>query len=488
MNRSVYKVAIANRGEIAVRIVTACKEMGIKTVLLHSAADRNSRSVKLSDEAICIGPADPIKSYLNIQAIMQATLSSGADALHPGYGFLSENFALAEALEKAKIIFIGPRSNHLKLFGNKVLTRKLAEKCGIPVLPAHLQCQVEKAREIGFPIVIKALHGGGGRGVRVVRTEKHFVEALNSAQREIQKSFGKDTLFIEKFLFSPRHIEVQVFADASGKIHYLWDRDCSIQKNHQKIIEEAPATAIPNNCREQMAEAALKLMKEVDYRQAGTVEFLYQDEKFYFIEVNPRLQVEHPVTEMILGLDLVKAQILTARNIFPFEPAHFHPKGHSIQCRIYAENMQQMCPSVGTLAYFSFPSGAGRRADTGFELGDEISEFYDPMLGKMLVWDETRSRAIKRMQQALNEIIIFGVKTNVSFLKDILSHKKFLSSQMDTNFVQEEFLKTWKEKSMLALDSKIISSVLDAFSISQEFNKTNCKKFNPWTYYETSKQ
>ena len=476
----IRKVAIANRGEIAVRIITACRELGIRTVLLYSAADQNSKAVRISDEKICIGPPESLKSYLNIEAIVTAALSVRADAIHPGYGFLSENPGLAIACENKGLIFIGPRANQLELFGDKTLTRQKAQACGIPVLPGDLKCQIKQAQNIGFPVVIKASHGGGGRGLRVVHSEKNWNEALAAAKREAKNAFDSETVFIEKYLPDARHIEVQVFADASGEVHYLFDRDCSIQRNHQKIVEEAPAESIPLAIRQQMKQAALELIRSVGYRQAGTVEFLYQDGKFYFMEVNPRLQVECPVTEMILGVDLVKAQILTAAGHFPFISQSFTPKGHSIQCRIYAEDMQKQIPTFGCLGSCVLPYGAGRRVDVGFESGDEISEFYDSMIGKIIVWDENRTRALKRMKLALSETIIFGVKTNISFLQDLLSHRQFITSQTNTRFVQEVFLKSWQERNVDSLDPQVINLVVGAFS-KQKNLLHSYKKTNPWT-------
>ena len=454
--RAIRKIAIPNRGEIAVRIITACQEMGIKTVLLYSAADRNSKATRISNEKICIGPAEPLKSYLNIKAIITAALSVQADAIHPGYGFLSESSQLASACKNNGLIFIGPSTNQLELFGDKALTRQKAQAYGIPVLPANLKCQLRCAQAIGFPVIIKAAHGGGGRGLRVVHLEKDWNESLAAAKREVKNAFGSEEIFIEKYLPAAQHIEVQVFADASGEVHYLFDRNCSIQRNHQKIIEEAPAESVPLTIRQKMKKAALDLMCSVGYQQAGTVEFLYQEDKFYFMEVNPRLQVECPVTEMILGVDLVKAQILTAAGHFPFINKSLKPKGHSIQCRIYAEDMQKQVPTFGCLGSCVFPYGAGRRVDIGFESGDEISEFYDSMIGKIIVWDENRIRALKRMKIALSETIIFGVKTNVSFLQDLLSHHQFVASQINTRFVQEVFLKSWQEKGVNDLDPQVV--------------------------------
>ena len=494
MHRKIKKIAIANRGEIAVRLISTCQEMGITPVLLYSSADQNSKAFRMCPEKVCIGPAEARQSYLNIPAIIEGALSAGAEAIHPGYGFLSEKAELARACLKQDLVFIGPPADCLEIFGDKVLARKQAIKCGIPVLPAYtesLQTTEEnsdkllaEASKIGFPIMIKSTHGGGGRGLRIVRSKEEWPEAFTSAQRETKAAFGSSEIFIEKYLPSARHIEVQIFADASGRVFHLFDRDCSIQRKQQKIIEEAP-TLLPKFIQQNMLSAAEELLKSVGYLQAGTVEFLYQDEKFYFMEVNPRIQVECPVTEMILGIDLIRAQILTAQGQAPFIQKTFTPRGHSIQCRIYAENMQKQVPDFGTLGTCEFPQGMNRRFDMGYESGDEVPGFYDAMLGKLIVWEENRSRAIEKMKRALSETVIFGLKTNVSFLQDLISHETFIKGKLSTRFVEEVFFKSWKEEDINSVNPEVISTLLKTFTPQKKhFSSPRSKShFNPWTYF-----
>ncbi len=479
--KSAYKIAIANRGEIAVRAIRACKELDVTPVLLYSSADKDSLAYRLCEEKICIGDGDPLNSYLNISHVIKGTLSCGAKAVYPGYGFLSESADLALALENNSLVFIGPTVTCLKLFGDKVKSRQKAKALSIPVLPASYNPSLKEAQKIGFPIMIKALHGGGGRGLRVVFTESMWTDALSTAKREAKLAFGKEDVFIEKFLPKAKHIEVQIFADSSGHIHYLFNRDCSVQRKHQKIIEEAPVSSISSSCLQQIKNLSIKLMESVSYKQAGTVEFLYQDSQFYFLEVNPRLQVECPVTEEILKIDLVKAQLLTALGHFPFIDKGFFPKGHSIQCRVYAEDTIKQVPLFGKLHTCAWPvGGVGTRFDMGFESGDSIPVFYDSMIGKIIVWGENRLQAIKRMQETLKQVIIFGVKTNLSFLQDMLSHPHFIKSHIHTNFVTDEFLKSWEAPSISYIDSKVIDTV---YLLAQK-KLTTPKTFNnPWKVF-----
>lgn len=487
---SIKKLAIANRGEIAVRIISLCKEMGIKPVLLYSSADKNSLAYRLSPEAVCIGPAEAKQSYLNTPAVIEGALSANADAIHPGYGFLSENTEIAKACQEKGLIFVGPPLNCLKLFGNKALSRIQAVKCGLPVLPAYTGKNkmanqlLEEACKIGFPVMIKSTGGGGGRGLRVVSSKEQWSEALASAKRETQSAFGSSEIFIEKYLPAARHIEVQVFADVSGSVFHLFDRDCSIQRKHQKIIEEAPSR-VPQTVKEEMASAAVELLRSVGYLQAGTVEFLYHEGKFYFMEVNPRIQVECPVTEMILGIDLIRAQILTAQGQAPFIQKSFEPQGHSIQCRIYAEDMKNQVPVFGKLGTCEFPQGVNRRFDMGYGSGDEVPGFYDAMLGKLIVWEENRIRALAKMKQALRETIIFGLKSNIGFLQDIISHEAFIKGEVDTNFVEKVFLPSWHEEEWESVDPKIISHLRQLFSIRKNHPSDGSteKQFNPWQFF-----
>ena len=487
---SIKKLAIANRGEIAVRLISLCKEMGIKPILLYSSADKNSLAYRLSPEAVCIGSAEAKQSYLNVFSVIEGALSAGADAIHPGYGFLSESAEMAKACQEKGMIFIGPPIHCLELFGNKVLSKKQAIKCGIPVLPAYTGTNsnsdelLKEARKIGFPVMIKSTGGGGGRGLRVVTSEKQWPEALASARRETKSAFGCSEIFIEKYLPSARHVEVQIFADASGFVFYLFDRDCSIQRKHQKVIEEAPCF-LPQKVKEEMASAARELLQSVSYLQAGTVEFLYQAGKFYFMEVNPRIQVECPVTEMILGIDLIRAQILTAQGQAPFIKRSFEPRGHSIQCRIYAEDMKNQIPVFGKLGTCEFSKGVNRRFDMGYESQDEVPGFYDAMLGKLIVWEENRIRALAKMKQALKETIIFGLKTNIGFLQDIISHEAFIKGEVDTHFVEKVFLPSWKEEEGELVDPKILSRLRQLFSVRQSSSSEDGKEkqFNPWRFF-----
>ncbi len=522
MYKTIKKLAIANRGEIACRLISTCREMGITPVLLYSSADQNSLATRLSSEKVCIGPAEAQQSYLNMDSVIEGTLSAGATALHPGYGFLSEKAELAKACRENNITFIGPPENCLKIFGDKMRAREQAIKCGLPVLPAYTGSASKKsqntsskvmststgpssalgfslsktllksAHKIGFPVMIKATGGGGGRGLRIVYSEKEWEEAFASAQRETQSAFGSSEIFIEKYLPFARHIEVQVFGDVSGKVFHLFERDCSLQRKHQKVIEEAPAS-LPFSAKQKMGLAAVELLQSVGYLQAGTVEFLYHEGEFYFMEVNPRIQVECPVTEMILGIDLIKAQILTAQGHASFLQKEFKPHGHSIQCRIYAEDMQKQIPVFGALANCYFPRGVNWRFDMGYESGDIVPGFYDAMLGKLIVWEETRARAIEKAKRALSETIIFGLKTNISFLQDILSHQSFITGRVHTRFVEEVFLKSWKEESVESLDPEILSYLRRVFSTRAGSSKTgslgggaqeSTNNFNPWTYFK----
>ena len=487
----INKIAIANRGEIAVRLLNTCEEMGLNPVLLYSSADENSLACRMSQEKICIGEADPLKSYLNISAVIEGALSGGAQALHPGYGFLSESAELAKACEDNKIAFIGPPVQCLELFGNKVLAKKQAQKCGIPLVPGFSSADsfelLQFAKKIGFPVMLKSVKGGGGRGLRIIYSEDKWSELVASAGREAEQSCGSSELFIEKYLVSARHIEVQVFADCTGQFHYLFDRDCSVQRKHQKIVEEAPVFNISKSIRQELASASIKLLQSVNYRQAGTVEFLYHDKQFYFMEVNPRLQVECPVTELTLGVDLVKAQILTVQGFSAFISKNLPhvSKGHSIQCRIYAEDMQKGVPVSGSLGTCYFPHGPGRRFDMGYETGDEINSFYDSMIGKVIVWAEDRMSALQKMKWALKNTVIFGLKTNINFLLDFMDQEKFIKGEIDTKFVERDFLKSWKEPSTASLDSEVVEQVRNAFKYSsvkdsRQIKSVNKNLFNPW--------
>lgn len=440
------RIAIANRGEVAVRIIHACDELGIETVLLHSEADTSSRAYRMATKTICIGPAPSSESYLNIEANVQGALAGGAEAVHPGFGFLSENADFAEACEKAGLTFIGPSAESIRSLGDKMKCKALAKSAGLPLVPGYegedqsLERLLSEVEKIGFPVIVKAAAGGGGRGMKLIRQQSEAKEAIESAQREAQSAFGSSKVFLEKYLDRAKHIEFQVFGDSSGKVVHLFDRECSVQRRHQKIIEEALSPSLTEQLRSKMGEAAAAIASLGKYRGAGTVEFLLQDGEFYLLEVNTRLQVEHPVTEMVLGIDLVKAQILTAQGDFIFDHQPRVPRGHSIECRVYAENPYLGgVPSTGKLGSVVWPEGPGRRFEFGFEKDDTITSFYDPMIAKVIVWDESRPRAIRKMIHTLRESVVFGVHTNIPFLIEILSHPEFISGKMTTRFIETYF-------------------------------------------------
>ena len=464
-NLRLEKVAIANRGEVAVRIIHACRELGIETVLLHSSADEGTLAYRMADETVCIGEAASAQSYLNISANIQGALSAGADGIHPGFGFLSENADFAKAVEDAGMIFVGPTPENIKLFGDKISAKALALKAAVPVIPGYdgadqtMDRLLKEAEKIGYPVIVKASAGGGGRGLKVIRNLAEAKDAIESAQREGQSSFGSGRVFLEKYLGQAKHIEVQVFGDASGKVHSLLERECSVQRRHQKIIEEALAADLTFELREKICASAVKLAQTANYRGAGTVEFLLQEDEFYFMEMNTRLQVEHPVTEMVMGVDLVKAQLLTAMGS-SLNWGSLVPHGHAIECRLYAEDpFKGGIPSTGVLGAIHWPQGPGRRFEFGFEAGDEITSHYDPMIAKVIVWDENRSRAIKKMKQTLSETVIFGVQTNIPLLQEILSHREFVNGTMTTRFFDTHFSKPLARMELSASEQKLIQSI-----------------------------
>ncbi len=443
----IKRVAIANRGEVAVRIIRACQELGLETILLHSEPDTQSRAYRLADFKICIGAGPSADSYLNIDRNIQGALAMQADAIHPGFGFLSENPNFAKACLENKIIFIGPSPQAMKALGDKVECKKIARGLGLPLIPGYegsdqsIDRLSREALNIGFPVIVKAAAGGGGRGMKVISEAPQSAEQIESAQREAQSAFGNPQVFLEKYFDRAKHIEFQVFVDCSGHAVHLFERECSVQRRHQKIVEEALSPTLSPQLRSQMSQAACLLVEKANYRGAGTVEFLVQDQKFFLLEVNTRLQVEHTVTEEVMGVDLVKAQILTAGLEPVFNsPWPLSPQGHSIECRIYAENpYNQGAPDPGLLGSVVFPEGPGRRFEYGFESGDEITSFYDPMIAKIIVWDETRPRALQKLMQVLKETIIFGVHTNIPLLKKIIDHPDFVNGRMTTQFMNENF-------------------------------------------------
>ena len=483
-------VAIANRGEIAKRIVITCREMGLKSVLLYAAGDTQNEAFRLADERLCIGPKDPLQSYLSIEANIKGALASGAQALHPGYGFLSENPLLAKQCEEKGLIFIGPSSEAITSFSDKVKAKQLCEKAGIPVLPYRTGTfkktmdGLKAAESLGYPLVIKALSGGGGRGLRIAHNPTEFLSFLSLVKQEVGGAFHNKGIFLEKCLKKAKHIEVQVFVDAAGQVFVLGDRDCSVQRRHQKIIEEAPS-GIPKAMKKQMKETASTLLQLVKYRGAGTVEFLYYEGEFYFLEMNPRLQVEHTVTEMIFGLDLVRAQILTAFSHPVFVNETFKPKGHSIQCRICAEDpFNQFLPVNGKLLSCSWPLGIGKRMDTGFSSGDTISLDYDSLIAKIIVHDASRIRAIEKMRQTLEETIIFGCPSNIPFLKHFLCLPEFLEDKISIDFIEKTYPNgmdseplPFEEDFLKQLCQEIKEKDFD----QQSFQKKESFTFNPWS-------
>ncbi|CEG57365.1 acetyl/propionyl/methylcrotonyl-CoA carboxylase subunit alpha [Legionella fallonii] len=441
------KILIANRGEIACRIIKTARSMGIHSVAIYSTVDKESLHVRLADSAYYIGDAPAKDSYLNIANIIQAALDSGAQAIHPGYGFLSENPQFAKACEQAGIIFIGPSISAMEAMASKQLAKQLLERTNVPLTPGyHGSEQTEEkllaeAKKIGFPVLIKAANGGGGKGMRAVHNETEFSESLAGAKRESMASFADDTMIIEKLVLNPRHVELQVMADNYGNVIHLFERDCSIQRRHQKIIEEAPAPELSSQMRHRLAEAACEVARSIQYRGAGTVEFLVDGtDHFYFMEMNTRLQVEHPVTEMITGLDLVAWQLhIAANNPLPLTQEQIQAKGHAIECRIYAEDPHNgFIPSIGQIHFLKEPSADGIRIDTGVTLSSQITKYYDPMIAKLIVWGYDRAEALQRLQQALSHYFIGGVKTNIPFLQAICQHPKFTQAQLSTDFLSNE--------------------------------------------------
>jgi acetyl-CoA carboxylase biotin carboxylase subunit len=449
--KAVKRVLIANRGEIAVRIIRACREAGISTVAVYSEADTDALHPALADDAVCIGPAPSQSSYLDIDRIIAVARATGADAIHPGYGFLAENAAFARAVEEAGLVFIGPTSEAIATMGDKTVARRLARAAGVPVVAANEQppaapdALAAAAAAIGYPLLIKAAAGGGGKGMRVVRAEAELAEAFAAARREAQGAFADDRVFLERYVERPRHVEIQVLADHAGTVLHLGERECSVQRRHQKIIEETPSPAVDAALRERMATAAIAVARAVGYRNAGTVEFLLAASgEFFFLEVNTRLQVEHPITELVTGLDLVQAQLRIAGG----EPlwigqADIRPRGHAIECRVCAEDPEQrFLPSPGTITYVREPHGPGIRVDSGIAAGWTVPVYYDPLLSKVSVWAETRNAARRRMMAALQDYVILGCTTTIPFLLDVLDHPAFCGGDTHTHFIDEHF-PTW---------------------------------------------
>ncbi|HEY9222338.1 MAG TPA: acetyl-CoA carboxylase biotin carboxylase subunit [Lutibacter sp.] len=442
------KILVANRGEIAIRVMKTARKMGIKTVAVYSEADRNAPHVRFADEAICIGEAPSNKSYLSIEKIIKAAKKLHVDAIHPGYGFLSENADFAEKVEQNNIIFIGPKSNAIRMMGSKLAAKDAVKNYNIPMVPGIDRAvtdpkdAAEIAKQIGFPILIKASAGGGGKGMRIVENEKDVEQQMKRAISEATSAFGDGSVFVEKYITSPRHIEIQVLADSHGNILHFFERECSVQRRHQKVIEEAPSSILTPELRLAMGDAAVKVAKSCDYLGAGTVEFLVDDKlNFYFLEMNTRLQVEHPVTELITGVDLVELQIKIARGeAIPFKQEDLKINGHALELRVYAEDpMNDFLPSVGNLSTYKIPVGEGIRVDNGFEEGMDIPIYYDPMLSKLITYGKTREEAIQLMIDAIGNYKIEGVFTTLPFGKFVCEHEAFRTGNFDTHFVKNYY-------------------------------------------------
>ena len=439
------KILIANRGEIAVRVIRACKEWGISTVAVHSDVDRESMHVRLADESVCIGSQQPINSYLNIPAILSAVDLTNSEAVHPGYGFLSENSEFAKILEKNNIKFIGASSKHIEMMGDKIKAKKIAKENGLPVIEGSeggikdSKDAMKLCKEIGFPVLIKASGGGGGKGMKVVNNEKEFDEQFSMAKTEAKKYFGNDEVYIEKFFQNPRHIEVQILAGKNGAVH-LFERDCSVQRRHQKLIEETPSPVLNDEIRKDLFAKTVNMINKIGYEGAGTVEFIYQDGKFYFLEMNTRVQVEHPVTEMVTGIDIIKEQIWIAfTGKTALKQEDINPRGHAIECRINAEDASKnFQPSPGIIGMCHQPSGFRTRVDGAIYQGYKVSPFYDSLICKLICHGRNRVEAIQRMSRSLDEFVIEGITTTIPLHKKVLSHEKFINSDFNVTWLDKE--------------------------------------------------
>lgn len=488
------KILIANRGEIAIRIMRACRELGIQTVAVYSAADAHAQHVQFADEAILLGDAAPKESYLNVDKLIRAALDSKADAIHPGYGFLSENASFAAAVDSAHLTFIGPSADSIRAMGDKAESKILMKKAGVPTVPGFEGLETfdefkNAASEIGYPVLVKAAAGGGGKGMRVVNSEAGLLEAIETARREALNSFGDERLLIEKYLAEAHHIEIQVFGDKHGNLIHLFERECSVQRRHQKIIEESPSPLLTPELRAKMGEAAVNAAKAVNYFNAGTVEFIFDPKtsQYYFLEMNTRLQVEHPVTEAVTGLDLVHWQIrIAAGETFPFAQTDIHQHGHAIECRVYAEDPSTgFLPSTGKLLQFIEPRGPGIRVDSGFATGDEVTHFYDPLLAKLIVHAENREIAIQRMQTALRDFIVHGAVTNIDFMQAVLETDDFKQGKISTRWVEQnlESGSLLPQQQAIELHNLIAAALADVVFISgkaQPAVSNETDPFNPW--------
>ena len=492
----IKKVLVANRGEIAVRVMRSCRELGIRTVAVYSQADRTSMHVRYADEAYFIGPAPSRESYLDIDKIIQVARMSRADAIHPGYGFLSENATFSQRCIDEGIIFIGPSPYAISTMGDKITARKTMMNANVPVVPgtkdkiSDFEKAIEVIREIGLPVMIKASAGGGGKGMRLVKREEDVESALRGARSEALSAFGDDSVYIEKYIESPHHIEFQVLADRHGNAVHLFERECSVQRRHQKVVEETPSPLLTPEIRMEMGKHAVAAAQAVNYEGAGTIEFIVGDDlKYYFLEMNTRLQVEHPITERVVGVDLVKEQINIANgNALPFKQEDLHQTGHAIECRIYAEDVKQnFMPSPGKVKHISEPLGLGVRHDGYVYEGFEIPIYYDPMISKLIVWGKSRHEAIRRMRRALYEYKITGVKTNIHFLGKIMRTPAFVEGKYNTHFIadNEEFLMSEDDCDALCQDMAIIAAFVD-YTGKKESKKpviASSSAMSPWKQF-----
>jgi acetyl-CoA carboxylase biotin carboxylase subunit len=448
------KILIANRGEIALRIQRACRELGIRTVVVHSEADTEAKYVKLADESVCIGPPPAAASYLNIPAIISAAEVTDAEAIHPGYGFLSENADFAEKVERSGFVFIGPRPENIRLMGDKVSAKQAMTKAGVPcvpgsdgALPDDPKEIVKIARKVGYPVIIKAAGGGGGRGMRVVHTEAALLNAVNMTRTEAQAAFANPMVYLERYLEQPRHIEIQILADAHKNAVYLFERDCSLQRRHQKVLEEAPATDLPAKLRDKIGERCVDACKRIGYRGAGTFEFLYEEGEFFFIEMNTRIQVEHPVTEMITGLDLVQEQIhVAAGDKLRFRQKDIQLRGHAIECRINAEDPYRFTPSPGRITSYHPPGGPGIRVDSHVYQGYTVPPNYDSMIGKVIAYGTSREQAMARMRIALSEMVVEGIQTNIPLHRELLNDTNFMRGGVSIHYLEQKLGQEQKKK------------------------------------------
>ncbi len=448
------KILIANRGEIALRIQRACRELGIRTVVVHSEADTEAKYVKLADESVCIGPPPAAASYLNIPAIISAAEVTDAEAIHPGYGFLAENADFAEKVERSGFVFVGPRPENIRLMGDKVSAKAAMTKAGVPTVPGSEGALPEDpkeivriARKVGYPVIIKAAGGGGGRGMRVVHTEAALLNAVNMTRTEAQAAFANPTVYLERYLEQPRHIEIQVLADAHKNAVHLGERDCSLQRRHQKVLEEAPAPELPTKLRDKIGERCVDACRRIGYRGVGTFEFLYQEGEFYFIEMNTRIQVEHPVTEMVTGLDLVQEQIyVAAGEKLRMRQKDVQLRGHAIECRINAEDPYRFTPSPGRITSYHPPGGPGIRVDSHVYQGYSVPPHYDSMVGKVIAYGATREQALGRMRIALSEMVLEGIQTNIPLHRELLNDQRFLRGGVSIHYLEQKLAQEEKKK------------------------------------------